>query len=136
VAKSALNQTSTPVEAPEADPSALQPTGFVRSVGRWFRGKLGSHGSNELAAPGASIPEAPIAPLAPGQEANTPTSIEPHPLALLAEAMRVNQDEFTNWIYKLRDEHPDWYEFIIPHIAYGMEINAVVRKPAEAAINS
>jgi SAM-dependent methyltransferase len=126
------DQTSTPVEAADAGPSLVQQTGFVHCVARWVRRKLGAQGSSPLVAHVATTPEVPVAPAAAAQEMDTPVPTEPHPLALLVDAMRVNQDEFTNWIYKLRDEHPDWYEFIIPHIAYGMEINAVVRKPAAA----
>lgn len=65
-------------------------------------------------------PSAPVNP-APLQTA--------HPLDLLQRAMAVNEVEFINWIYDLKDNHPEWYRRIAPHVVYGIEMNVLVRKP-------
>lgn len=59
-----------------------------------------------------------------------------HPLALLKSATSVSEDEFTNWVYNLRDNHRQWYDKIAGEITYGLEVNVVVRKADEASIST
>lgn len=65
----------------------------------------------------------------PAAAARNPEPDVPHPLQLLERAMSVTEEEFINWIYRLRDEHPDLFRKLAPHLVYGLEMNVVVRKP-------
>jgi SAM-dependent methyltransferase len=53
----------------------------------------------------------------------------PHPLQTLRDATAVSEEEFTAWIYQLKNEHPEQYRDLAPHLVLGMDINMVVRKP-------
>lgn len=86
----------------------------------------------ELQGPqGAVEPEVTAAPVA----ASEPPAQE-HPLHVLQRAMAVNESEFVNWIYALRDRHPQWYARIAEHVVLGVEMNVIVRKPHRAQESS
>jgi SAM-dependent methyltransferase len=52
-----------------------------------------------------------------------------HPLAILKKATLVSEEEFINWIYALRDNHPTQYGQIVNELVHGLEVNIVFRKP-------
>lgn len=58
-----------------------------------------------------------------------PPEVE-HPLEPLKLLAQFNQDQLLNWLTKLREEHPDWAEMLLPHVTEALEINVIVRKPA------
>jgi SAM-dependent methyltransferase len=53
----------------------------------------------------------------------------PHPLQVLRDATAVSEEEFVAWIYALKDQDPDKYRELAPHLVLGMDINMVLRKP-------
>ena len=53
------------------------------------------------------------------------------PITTLRKAMMVSAEEFTSWIYELREKHKDWYMKLEDELVFGIEINGVFRKPGE-----
>lgn len=61
----------------------------------------------------------------------------PDPHQALRDATRVSEEQFVAWIYRVRDEEPELYRRLAPHLLHGMEINMVARKPlAYTAFNN
>jgi SAM-dependent methyltransferase len=54
---------------------------------------------------------------------------EDHPLFLLKRAAEVSEEQVVNWIYDLRDRHPEEYNSLAPELIIPIEVNAVFRSP-------
>lgn len=54
---------------------------------------------------------------------------EGHPLSLLKQAVKVNEQEYINWIYDLRDHHPELFASVVEELVYPLEVNVVFKKP-------
>ena len=54
---------------------------------------------------------------------------EGHPLSLLKHAVKVNEQEYINWIYDLRDHHPELFASVVGELVYPLEVNVVFKKP-------
>lgn len=48
--------------------------------------------------------------------------------AVLGHAIRFSAEKLTNWMYELRDKHPDDYQKVVDKLVLGIEINAVFKK--------
>lgn len=53
---------------------------------------------------------------------------EGHPLSLLKQAVKVNEQDFINWIYNLRDQHADLFTAVADDLVHPIEINVVFSK--------
>jgi len=53
----------------------------------------------------------------------------PGPITTIRKAIMISAEEFTSWIYELRDKHKDWYMKLEDELVLGIEMNAVFKKP-------
>lgn len=53
----------------------------------------------------------------------------------LERAFEISEEAFEQWMYWLRDHHPDHFAVIAPHLLLGIEVNSAFRK-ATSAVSS